>query len=184
MGWKYGMAVLAATTLLSLLPGCGGAGPEKLTQDALVQGYPCAKGRGWFYAGGRLRGCSLSRDAAFGQALAEKGSIIYLREDGTPLRAMLLHASTVGGVRCAGAGLLGPQEGSVTEFYPDGHLKLCFLPEDATVQGVPCARGGFWKATFSHEYPVEMDEHGRLMSCGLARDFDGHSRGDKYVLAE
>jgi len=185
MGLKYRIVALAAAMpWFMLTAGCEGSGPEDLAQDAFVQGYPCAKGHAWFYDGGRLRSCTLSRDAAFGQARVEKGSIIFLREDGTPLRADLLHASTVAGVRCAGAGLLGPQEGSVTEFYPDGHMKLCFLPEDATVQGVPCARGGFWKATFSHEYPVELDEHGRLMSCGLARDFDGHSRGDKYVLAE
>jgi hypothetical protein len=92
--------------------------------------------------------------------------------------------ATVAGVRCAGGSALGPAEGSVTEFYPDGHLKLCFGSEDQAVQGVPCARGGFWKATFGREWPVELDEHGRLMSCGLSRDFDGHSRGEKYVLAE
>ena len=181
---KRRITSLVALFFWMALLGCGGTGPENLAQNSLVQGYPCAKGRAWFYDGGRLRGCTLSRDAFFGQARAEKGSIIYLREDGAPLRAMLLRASTVAGLRCAGAGFLGPAEGSVTEFYPDGHLKLCFLPEDTTVQGVPCARGGFWKATFSHEYPVELDEHGQLMSCGLAHDFDGHSRGDKYVLAE
>jgi hypothetical protein len=184
MRLKYGLTACAAFCLWFALQGCGSNEPDNLAQDSTVQGYPCAKGRAWFYKGGRLRGCTLSDNSAFGQAQVEKGSIIYLREDGTPLRAMLLHASTVAGTRCAGAGLLGPQEGSVTEFYPDGHLKLCFLPEDAMVQGVPCARGGFWKAAFSHEYPVELDEHGRLMSCGLARDFDGHSRGQKYVLAD
>lgn len=167
--------------------GCGGVdsgGPVKLAQEAVVQGYPCQKGNAWYYGESRLRTCTLSRDAAFGQAWVGKGSIIHLREDGTPLRVMLLRPATVAGVRCDGAGLLGVAEGSVTEFYPDGHLKLCFLPEDQTVHGVPCASGGLWKATFSREWPVELDEHGRLMSCGLARNFDGHRQGEKYVLIE
>lgn len=176
------LAVFAVTLACA---GCVAGGPVKLQSDAVVQGYPCAKGDAWYYEGGRLRGCTLSRDAEVGQAQVEKGSIIHLREDGTPLRVMLRRATTVAGVRCAGAGwLLGPSEGSVTEFYPDGHLKLCFLPEDQAVQGVPCARGGLWKATFSREWPVELDEHGRLMSCGLSKDFDGHRRSEKYVLAQ
>lgn len=154
---------------------------KKLDQPTVVQGFPCDQGEASFYSDGHLQRCAISRDLLFGEAYIPAKSIIVLRPDGTPLRALLLRATEINGVHCAGAGLLGPGEGSTTDFYPSGKVKLCFLDGDQTVQGVPCARGGFWKATLNHELPVEFAEDGKLKSCGLSADFQGQHPGDKFV---
>jgi hypothetical protein len=155
-----------------------------LDQATTIQGYPCAKGNAWFYADDRLNRCTITRDMAFGEAWIPAGSIIQLQQDGSPQYALMSHDTPVLGMRCAGGGLLGPGEGSVTEFYPSGKFKLCFLAGDQIVQAVPCASGGFWRAMFGHEAPVEFREDGKLKSCGLAVDFGGKHRGDNFIAPD
>jgi hypothetical protein len=72
----------------------------------------------------------------------------------------------------------------VTEFYPSGKFKLCFLAGNQTVQGIPCAGGGFWRSIFGHEVPAEFREDGKLKSCGLAKDFGGMHRSDKFIAPD
>lgn len=154
---------------------------RRLDQPVVIQGYSCDRGDAWFYRNGKLNRCVVSRDSVFGEAWVPDGSIISLRPDGAPLRVMLLHQTEIHGVRCAGAGLLGPAEGSVTEFYPSGKIRLCFLAGDQAVQGIPCATGGIWKAIVSREFPIEFAEDGKLKSCGLSADFRGQHRGEKFI---
>jgi hypothetical protein len=150
---------------------------KTLDKPTVIQGYSCAKGYAWFYSDGKLENCAVSQDTQFGEALLPRGSIVHLKPDGRPDYAMMQHDSEVAGVKCSGGNwLLGPSEGAVTVFYPSGKLKLCFLPGDAVVQGVPCARGTFWTAIAGHDEPVEFYEDGRLRSCGLAEDFGGQKK--------
>jgi hypothetical protein len=156
---------------------------KTLDKPTAIQGYPCAKGYAWFYPDGKLESCAVSQETQFGEALLPRGSIISLGRDGRPEDAMMQHDAVVAGVKCSGGNwLLGPSEGAVTAFFPSGKLKLCFLPEDKAVQGVPCARGTFWTAIAGHDEPVEFYEDGRLRSCGLAEDFGGQKKNTIWKI--
>lgn len=151
-----------------------------LHQDTVVQGYPCSQGYAWFYADGHLQSCFVSADTAYGQIRAPQSSVIHLLPDGRPDYVMLQHNTIIAGLHCAGGGVLGPAEGSMTGLYPNGSFKYCFLAQDQFVQGVPCASGGFWKALHSREATVELNENGKLKSCLLSGDFGGLRRGKLY----
>ena len=154
---------------------------KTLDQTQTVQGYPCAKGYAWFYADGRLQRCTISHDTLFGEVAIPTQSIIELRHDGRPNYAMLVHNTFIKGLNCSGGGPLGPGEGAMTVLYPSGKFRLCFLTQDQVVQGVPCARGGFYRAMVSHDVPVEFYESGRLKSCILSDDYRGLHRWNKFV---
>ncbi len=55
----------------------------KLKQATVIQGYPCDKGYTWFYADGKLDECWVSQETQYGEALIPRGSLIYLKPDGT-----------------------------------------------------------------------------------------------------
>jgi antitoxin component YwqK of YwqJK toxin-antitoxin module len=156
----------------------------KLQQDTEIQGYPCAKGYAWLYADGKLENCAVSKEVAFGEAKLPVGSIIALEWTGTPKYAMMEHDSEVAGVKCGGGNrLLGPSEGAMTDFYPSGKLKLCYLAGDQVVQGVPCMRGGFlglFGDGARRDGGAKFYESGKLESCTLAKDYGGKRRGDHF----
>jgi len=160
----------------------------KLSQPAVIQGVPCAKGYAWFYADGRLESCAVSREFAFGEAKLPSGSILHLLPDGRPKSAMLQHDSVVAGVKCSGGNwLLGPSESAMTAFYPSGKLQQCFLSEDQTVQGVPCMRAGslgFFGDGAWRDGGAKFYESGKLHSCTLSRDYGTQHRGDHFVQAQ
>jgi hypothetical protein len=149
---------------------------KHLTHPTEIQGYPCAKDYAWFFSDGHLNRCFLSRDTDIGKAHIPRGSIVELFQDGRLSYVMLNHDTVIGSVRCSGGGLLGPAEGAMTALYPSGQVRSCFLPADAAVQGVPCARATFWTAIMGHDEAVEFYEDGRLRSCGLAEDFGGQKK--------
>jgi hypothetical protein len=165
--------------------GCAGTLPQThrttLSAATVIQGYPCAQGYAWFYTDGSLSQCSLSRETAFGEALAPAKSLIHLHPDGKPKHLMLSHDSIVAGVRCSGGSWLGPGEGSTTALYPSGKLKQCFLAGDQIVQGVPCMNGGFFGD--GRGGGVQFHENGKLQSCKLTKDFASLQRGDRFVQA-
>jgi hypothetical protein len=68
-------------------------------------------------------------------------------------------------------------------FYPSGKLKLCFLVQNQTVQGIPCAHGGFWATLTGDDPGVSFDESGKLRACKLARDFGHQRKGERFVQA-
>jgi len=157
--------------------------PKKLERITEIQGYSCAGGYAWFYADGRLERCSVSKDTPYGEVRVPAGSIIVLRPDGKPKYAMLERDSWLLGYHCRGGGALGPAEGATTGFYPSGRLQLCWLAEDQTIQGVPCAAsGGFFFAIFHHgDWSASFHENGKLHKCYLARDFEGLHKGDQIM---
>jgi len=148
-----------------------------------IQGYPCAKGYAWFYADGRLNQCTVSRDAAFGEATVPEGSIIVLRPDGKPHHVFLSRDADIAGYRAMGGGLLGTAEGPVTAFYPSGKPKSIYLVGNQIVQGVPC-RGGQWGIVtdpIGGGNAIVLYENGKLHGCKLTKDFDGVRRGQRIV---
>jgi hypothetical protein len=179
---------LALAIFLCGLGCAGGAATQFQTHRKMldkpteIQGYPCAKDYAWFFSSGRLNRCTVSREIVFGEALIPARSIIELGEDGTPNYAMMNHDATILGVHCSGGNrLLGPAEGAMTSFYPTGKFWACFPTDDQVVQGVPCAKGGFWVATFGHEWPTEFYESGKLKSCKLSTDYGSQKRGDRFI---
>ena len=156
---------------------------KKLERITEIQGYSCAQDYAWFYAGGRLERCFVSKETQFGEAQAPSGSIIVLRPDGNPEYAMLAHDSWLAGYHCRGGGPLGPAEGAMTLFYPSGKLKLCWLVDDQEIQGVPCAAsGGFFFGIFHNGgWGTWFYSNGKLRRCHLSRDFEGLKRGQEIV---
>jgi hypothetical protein len=156
----------------------------KLSQPAVIQGVPCAKGYAWLYADGRLESCAVSREFVFGEAKLPPGSILHLLPDGRPKFAVLQRDSEVAGVKCSGGNwLLGPSEGSMTVFYPSGKLEQCWLAGDQTVQGIPCMSGGvmgLFGDGARRDGGVRFYESGKLKSCTLSKDFGTQHRGDHF----
>lgn len=151
---------------------------KTLNQPTEIQGYPCAKGYAWFFAGGKLEHCTVSRAISFGEATIPAGSWITLTADGKPRIAQMSHDTKVAGVTCMGGGVLGPAEGAMTAFYPSGKLKRCYLAGDQTVQGVPCMSGGFFAD--GRGGGAIFDEEGTLQSCKLTRGYGTQQKGERY----
>jgi hypothetical protein len=156
---------------------------KTLDQPAEIQGYPCAKGYAWFFDGGRLNRCTVTREIPFGEVRIPAGSYIALNPDGKPDLVQMSHDAPILGLTCQGGSWLGPGEGAVVAFYPSGKLKLCFLAHAQTVQGVPCAKGGFFSTLTGVDPGVSFDESGKLSACKLSKDFGPLRRGDRFVQA-
>lgn len=152
-----------------------------LHAPAEIQGYPCAKGYAWFFDDGHLSRCTVSQEAAFGEARIPAGSIIALHPDGTPVFVQMSHDAQVLGYTCLGGSWLGPAEGAMVGFYPSGKLKECYLAGDQTVQGIPCMNGGIFGDGMGRG--AEFYEDGKLKSCKLSRDFGALKRRTRFVQA-
>ncbi len=154
---------------------------KTLDQPTELQGYPCARGDAWFFQDGRLNRCTVTREVAFGEARIPAGTYIALHPDGTPDLIQLPHNSPILGLNCMGGSWLGPSEGAMVAFYPNGKLKQCFLVADQTVQGVPCAANAF-SFPFATPNPGALfDESGKLRACKLAKDFGAQRKGDRFA---
>ena len=69
------------------------------------------------------------------------------------------------GYQCRGHG-----HDFMTTFHPDGRLKLCWMPENRDIQGVPCAAFSFWADIFGNPSGVYFHANGSLAECRLSRD--------------
>jgi hypothetical protein len=153
---------------------------KNLHQPQTIQGYPCARGIAWFFTDGKLQRCTVDRETAFGEEQIPADTYIALNPDGTPRFIQMSHDAPIMGLNCLGGSWLGSGEGAVVDFYPSGKLELCYLAHAQLVQGVPCARGGFWES-FSHVDPgVSFYESGKLKACKLAKDFGGEKAGTRF----
>jgi hypothetical protein len=153
---------------------------KNLDRPTVIQGFLCDKGYAWFFSGGQLEKCTVTREMSFGEITIPAGSWITLAEDGKPKFVQMSHDAPVLGLRCQGGGPLGPGEGSVVALYPSGKLKECFLAGDQTVQGVPCSHGGLVSTTLGRDPGVYFSENGKLRQCRLAADFNGQRKGELF----
>jgi hypothetical protein len=168
-------------------PGWAASQPEvhrkTLHAPTEIQGYPCAKGYAWFFAGGRLSRCTVTREIPFGEARIPAGTYIALHPDGAPNYVQMSHDALILGMICQGGSWLGSGEASVVAFYPSGKLKLCYLAGNQTVQGVPCAAGGLLASLRGVDPGVLFDESGKLRACKLAKDFGTQRKGGRFHQA-
>ena len=156
---------------------------KTLDQPVAIQGIPCAKGDAWFFSGGQLQKCTVTREMPFGEITIPAGSWITLTEDGKPHLVQMSHDAPVLGLKCQGGSPLGPSEGPVVALYPSGKLKACFLAGDQTVQGVSCSHGGFFSTVSGPDPGVYFYESGKLRQCRLATDFGGNRKGELFKRA-
>jgi hypothetical protein len=156
---------------------------KSLTQPTMIQGFPCDKGYAWFYPGGHLEKCTVTREIPFGEITIPAGSYITLTQDGKPDLVQMSHDAPVLGLRCEGGGLLGAGEGPVVALYPSGKLKACFLAADQSVQGVPCSHGGFFSTVSGPDPGVYFGESGKLRQCRLTADYAGQRKGELFKQA-
>ena len=147
---------------------------RRLSQRTEIQGYSCASGPAWFYAGGKLRNCELAQEARFGEAVAPAGSFIFLKEDGSPSYVFLSRDTEIHGHTCRGV-----SHDLMTSFYPGGQLKVCWLASDQEIHGVPCAQTTFaGKIVSGTDTATLFYENGELRSCRVSRD--ATIQGRKY----
>jgi hypothetical protein len=179
------IAIFCSTVLCA---GCAAAQPQparkSLDKPTTIQGYPCARGIAWFFPGGQLEKCTVTRDVPFGEITVPAGSYITLTEDGKPNFVQMPHDAPVLGMQCQGGGWLGTGEASVVAFYPSGKLKVCYLARDQLVQGVPCDHGGFFATLSGPDPGVLFYESGKLRQCRLTADYGGHHKGELIKQAQ
>ena len=98
---------------------------------------------------------------------------------GNPDIAFLGEDTLLEGHLCRG----GDGHGYMTGFHSNGRLRLCWLREAETVQGVPCRRATFLNDLIGPSVGVTFHPDGSLAGCKLDQDFtldgvtyDGGSR--------
>lgn len=133
----------------------------------VIEDVPCAAGDMWrFTDSGRLHRCTTDRDAVVRNAPLPKGSTVAFNDDGSHRYVFLPKTTVIEGHACRGAG-----HNFMTGFHANGRLKLCWLPDDATIQGVTCAGFSFWSdAIRRNPSGVTFHPNGQLKSCRLAKD--------------
>lgn len=148
-----------------------------LEQPTTIDGVPCGptgKAKARLYDSGRLESCPLAVDHVMeGHTFGAK-TWIYLDQHGALTSAWLAQNTRIQNHTCKGTGY----DGWVTEFYRGGRLKLCYLAEQATIQGVPCRKGSIW-GEISGGVKVSFHENGALASCSAAHDFSLAGRNFK-----
>jgi len=132
-----------------------------------IDGIPCGntgRARAETWRSGALRSCPIATPLTLAGHALPAGSWIYLAQSGTLERAWLSRDTALDGRMCKGTGY----DEWITEFHPNGRLRLCYLPEDAEIDGVPCRRGTIW-GEVRGGVKVQFHENGALESCTAAR---------------
>lgn len=156
----------------------------QLQRDTVIDGIPCAPtGRAYaefFARGNRLAECPLSVDHVIAGHRLPAGTWIIRHPDGRLRMAWLSRDTRIGPVVCKGTGY----KDWVTTFHDDGTLATCYLPEPATVDGIPCRAGTIW-GELTGGVTVHLHPNGRLASCSLSRTvtIDGHRHRSRSRLS-
>lgn len=154
-----------------------------LNASQLIEGVPCGPGALWrFRDGARLHRCTIDRDAVVRGLALPKGTSVTFNADGTHRSVFLPRTATIDGHACKGSA-----HNFMTGLYPDGKLQLCWLPEDAVIDGVPCAAFSFWSDVVRRNASgVYFHPNDQLSSCRLSKEYkqDGRrlAKGDRINL--
>ena len=174
-------AVLSALWFVLIAPPVSGQEPQLRTitieQPRTIDGIPCGptgKAKARLYSSGKLESCPLAVDHVLHGHTLKAKTWVYIDKFGTLTHAWLAQNTKIQGHTCKGTGY----DGWVTEFYPTGRLKLCYLAEEELIQGVPCRKGSFW-GEVTGGVKVSFYENGNLESCRAARDFSRAGRDYK-----
>lgn len=183
-------ALLPVCLLLAVVASvCSAAEPNsirnKLATDKTIQGIPCARGTAWFYPDGALNECTLSRSTTLGDVEVPRRSIVDLWPNGAAHYLTISRPAVIGGYRVMGGARANSSSAVVTTFYSNGKLRSVYLAADRTIEGVPCRGGSAWNLLVDSANDtnyVEFFDNGKLKSCRLARDYEGHRSGDRLLL--
>ena len=142
----------------------------KIEKDTTISGVHCAptgRARAAIFSSGQLASCPLASDTVISNHRLAARTWVYLTEEGALRAVWLDHDVVLQGHLCKGTGY----QGWSTEFYPAGTLRLCYLTNETTIDGVPCRGASFWAELFGSTQVV-FHENGQLQSCSVARDID------------
>ena len=110
---------------------------RRLPATVVIDGITCAPtGQAFaeFYPSGRLAECPIAADTVlYGQSLL-RGTWVGFTQDGRLRNGWLSRNTRLSGQLCRGTGYKGFR----VLFHPSGALRLCFLPADTEIAGVPC----------------------------------------------
>ncbi|MGA7616793.1 MAG: hypothetical protein WBX15_16595 [Thermoanaerobaculia bacterium] len=128
--------------------------------------------------------CRTSGDQKLFGSDIPAGSWLHFASGDTPDWLFLSKDTSLDGHVCRGEGA-----GSwMTALHPDGRLRLCWLAEHETIDGVPCRRAGLWSDSTRGSVGVVFHENGRLRQCEASHPFarEGHTfkRGETIRLDE
>jgi hypothetical protein len=167
----------------------GGIEPLVLDAPTLIDGIPCDASGSFLrsrpvmvYPSGRLASCQLATETeVFGHTLPAE-TRIFLREDGSPRRALLSMNTFLQGVICRGGG----RRSHETTFHENGSLMACWLFGDQEIQGIPCRGSSFWGDLRHGDPSVIFRDDGELQSCQASRSITHQgrrfTRGDRVVV--
>lgn len=157
--------------------------PSTIATSQTIEGVPCGAGRIWkFKDTGVLHRCTLDRDAVVRGVAFPKGTSVTFNADRSHRIVFLPQTTMIDGHACKGSA-----DNFMTGLYADGKLQLCWLPEDAVIDGVPCAAFSFWSdVVMRNASGVYFHQNGKLMSCRLSKPFkqDGRTlaKGERIHL--
>ena len=134
-----------------------------------VQGISCT-GRIEYHTNGKFRFCSLAREDALSGQLLPAGTGVHFREDSVFDWCFLQEDTKIQGIQSRGDG-----HGFMTEFHPNGQLKVAYLAEAEVIQNIPCAKFRFLSAVFwplhGKNGRTSFHDNGRLSYCELSKKY-------------
>ncbi len=128
-----------------------------LKQPAVLQGYPCRRGKVRFHFNDSLLSFRSSADIRLDHGIIPAGSMIYLYDNGTPEKVWLSGDTEIMGYEISGQRRM---KGSHLGFYRGGEPWKFRPVTNVEIDGIWC----------SHDKSIELYPDGSLMSCHLARD--------------
>ncbi|MDR0842253.1 MAG: hypothetical protein LBP68_02410 [Acidobacteriota bacterium] len=153
-----------------------GAGPvTELPAGTVIDGYPVARGQ--FNEAGELKAFYSSAPIEFHGDTFPTGTWIGLKADQRIATVVFPEDTTIQGYRIRGGyadevkvdsyGIalnfsLKNLPPSITQFYPDGQLRIFNSRKDVMVQDIPCMGNSF--------VDIRLRENGELQGCTVARD--------------
>jgi hypothetical protein len=147
----------------------GGTNVGYMTEDQIIQGFPCERGWIHFKKNWRLLSFQLSKDYNYKNTLLPAHTWFHFpyHEKQSGYVCSFPYNYEVQGYFCRGS---GGYKGAHTRFYDSGKLRSFFPPEDIIINEIFCKASLFAS--------VELYENGNLKSCRLAEDYQ--AVGKKY----
>jgi hypothetical protein len=142
-----------------------------LSEDQVIQGYPCKKGFTTLWPDLTLCECQASSAFEFNGNEVPAGTWLIMSKEGYLRVCSFPKETVIQGYRCKGGGRLG----ATTGFYKSGRLESFYSRENLAVDGFEC-KGSL----------IALHENGSLRSCKLVSPavIDGvsYEAGTKLVL--
>jgi hypothetical protein len=145
----------------------GGTYVGYMTENQLIQGFPCEKGWIHFTENWKLRSFQLSQDHAYNGTRLPAHTWLHFpfHQKQSGYVCAFPYDYLVQGFPCGGSGGF---KGTQTGFYDSGKLRSFFPPSDIEINGVYC------KSSFLSN--VRLFENGALKSCTLAKAYQANGK--------